>query len=189
MRYHNHIIILHKIINMDGLIHVYHGDGKGKTSASVGLAVRAAGYGHRVIFLQFLKGSISHEIDVLKNISNIKVFRNSKDFGFINTMTQTKIAELTSMHNDNLARALSLVKEGKCNVLILDEICAAYELNVVDKSIVDSIILNKPASLELVLTGRNPARIFLNNADYITEMRKERHPFDKNIMAREGIEY
>lgn len=188
MRYPNHII-LHRTMNMDGLIHVYHGDGKGKTSASVGLAVRAAGYGRSVIFLQFLKGSISHEIDVLKNINNIRVFRNSKDFGFINTMSRKEIAELTAMHNENLAQALSLVKDGKCDVLILDEICAAYELNVIDTAMVDSIILNKPASLELVLTGRNPAGIFLDNADYITEMRKERHPFDKNIMAREGIEY
>lgn len=174
---------------MNGLIHVYHGDGKGKTSASVGLAIRAAGYGRSVIFLQFLKGGISHEIDILKNIHNIRVLRNSKEFGFINTLSQSEIAELTAMHNANLAKALSFVQEGKCDVLILDEICAAYEFNVIDTAMTDSIILNKPASLELVLTGRNPAKIFLENADYITEMRKERHPFDKNIMAREGIEY
>lgn len=174
---------------MNGLIHVYHGDGKGKTTAAVGLAVRAAGYGHNVIFLQFLKGSVSHEIDVLKSISGITVYRNTKDFGFINTMTPAEISELTAMHNENLSKAVSIVHEGKCDVLILDEVCAAYELNVIDKSFIDSLIMNKPAHLELVLTGRNPARIFLDHADYITEMKKERHPFDKNIIAREGIEY
>lgn len=176
-------------INMNGLIHLYHGDGKGKTTAAVGLAVRAAGFHKNIIFLQFLKGCTSHETDVLKDIPGITVLRNTKDFGFVNAMTPSEIIELTAMHNHNLSQALSVIKDGKCDMLVLDEICAAYELNVIDKSLVHVLILNKPANLELVLTGRNPAQLFLSNADYITEMKKERHPFDKNIMAREGIEY
>lgn len=188
MQYPDRLVIC-MIMYMKGLIHVYHGEGKGKTTASVGLAVRAAGNGKKIIFLQFLKGSISHETDVLQKINGITVLRNTKDFGFINTMTPAEISELTAMHNDNLNKALSFVEERKCDVLILDEICAAYELNVIEKSVIDSIVLNKPLHLELVLTGRNPDRLFLDNADYITEMKKERHPFDKNIMAREGIEY
>lgn len=174
---------------MNGLIHLYHGDGKGKTTACVGLAVRAADAGQNIIFLQFLKGGVSHEIDVLTQISGITVFRNTKEFGFINTLTPAEITELTFMHNNNLSKALNLVKDGKCDMLILDEICAAYELNVIDKSMVSSLIQNKPSNLELILTGRNPAGLFLEYADYITEMKKIRHPFDKNIMAREGIEY
>ena len=175
--------------NNNGFIHLYHGDGKGKTTASVGLAVRAAGSGRTVIFMQFLKGSVSHEIDILKQIHGITVLRNTKDFGFLNTMTPEEISELTAMHNANLNTALSLVNAGQCNVLILDEICAAYEFNVIDKAQISSLIQNKPKHLELVLTGRNPDNLFIKHADYISEMKKERHPFDKNIMAREGIEY
>ena len=96
--------------------------------------------------------------------------------------------EITAFHNENLRKALQLVKEGCCDLLILDEITAAYQYQLVDCSLIDELILNKSAELELVLTGRDPAPLFLEKADYISEIKKIKHPFDKNITARKGIE-
>ncbi len=172
-----------------GLIHLYHGYGKGKTSAALGLAIRCAGAGMKVVIVQFLKGSYTSELSILEQISNISVLRNSIDLGFINSMTETEKRELTKMHNSLLFSALESVDNNMCDLLILDELCAAYEYNTIDKDAIDNLIINKPSGLELVITGRNPSRLFLDKADYITEMKNIRHPYDKNISARRGIEY
>jgi cob(I)alamin adenosyltransferase len=171
-----------------GLIHVYCGDGKGKTTAAIGLAVRAAGSGMQVVLLQFLKGRPVSELVSLKLLPNITVIRNEKDFGFYNTMTQQDKADIAALHNENLKKALKLVKESRCDMLILDEITAAYKYGLVDREAVDNLILHKKAKLELVLTGREPAPLFLETADYVSEVRKIKHPYDKDITARKGIE-
>lgn len=171
-----------------GLIHVYCGDGKGKTTASLGLAMRAAGSGMKVVILQFLKGRYVSELESIKLIPGITLIRNQKDFGFLWNMSEEEKAEMTALHNENLLKALELVKENQCDLLILDEIIAAYANEVVDKEIIDELVLHKKPELELVLTGRNPARIFLDSADYVTEMKKIKHPYDENIPARKGIE-
>ena len=175
---------------MSGLIHLYHGDGTGKTTAAIGLSIRAAGNNMNVIFVQFLKGSHTGEMQILNNISNIAIFRNSKDFGFLKNMSAHQIEEITEMHNSNLYAALEIVNQNQCDLLVLDEVCAAFNSNVIDKASIIHLIKNKPDSLELVLTGRNPDKIFLEYADSITEMKNGKHPFSsKNITARKGIEY
>ncbi len=171
-----------------GLIHVYCGDGKGKTTASVGLAVRAAGSGMQVVLLQFLKGRHVSELYSLKLLPNITVIRNDKDFGFYNTMKEQDKEDITKLHNENLKKAVNLVKEGRCDMLILDEITAAYKYQLVDRAEIDNLILNKKTELELVLTGREPVPLFLEKADYVSEVKKIKHPYDKNIKARKGIE-
>jgi cob(I)alamin adenosyltransferase len=171
-----------------GLIHVYCGDGKGKTTAALGLALRAAGSGMKVVILQFLKGRPVNELESLKLIPGITVLRNSKDFGFYNTMTDQDKADITRMHNENLKKALDLVQKEAYGLLILDEISAAYNHGLVGKEIIDDLIENKSEELELVLTGRDPAPLFLEKADYISEIKKIKHPYDKNIGARKGIE-
>lgn len=171
-----------------GLIHVYCGDGKGKTTASVGLAVRAAGSGMQVVLLQFLKGRHVSELYSLKLLPNITVIRNDKDFCFYNTMKEQDKEDITKLHNENLKKAVNLVKEGRCDMLILDEITAAYKYQLVDRAEIDNLILNKKTELELVLTGREPVPLFLEKADYVSEVKKIKHPYDKNIKARKGIE-
>ena len=175
---------------MSGLIHLYHGEGKGKTTAAIGLAVRAAGHGMNVVFVQFLKGSPTGELSVLNTIRNITVLRNPKDFGFLKNMSSDQIKEITDMHNSNLKTAFRMVYENCCDLLVLDEICAAFHSNVIDRIAITNFIKNKPDSLELVLTGRNPDKIFLEYADYITEKKNVRHPLSSHhISARRGIEY
>lgn len=171
------------------MVHLYCGEGKGKTTAATGLALRAAGSGMRVVFTQFLKGSISGEINIIRNSDSIVVFRNDTDMGFLNSMSEEEVQKVTEMHNKNLNKSIELICSGQYNMLVLDEICAAYELNVIDRKAVDSFINDIPEQAEVVLTGRNPADIFIERADYITEMCKIRHPFDKGVQARMGIEY
>ena len=172
-----------------GLIHVYCGDGKGKTTAALGLAMRASGAGMKVVIIQFLKGSDTAELKSLKKLSNITMLRNTKDLGFVGNMTPEQIETVTAMHNENLYKALRLVNDGECDMLILDELTYAYDMKLVDVDRIDELLNHKPEHLELIVTGRNPADIFVDNADYITEMMAVRHPFDKGISARKGIEY
>jgi cob(I)alamin adenosyltransferase len=171
-----------------GLIHVYCGDGKGKTTAAMGLALRAAGSGMKVVFLQFLKGRNVSELNTLTLIPGISVLRNSIDYGFYNTMDDQVKLDITKFHNDNLITAINLINENHCDMLILDELTATYEYGLIDKNVVENLIRNKPTELELVITGRNPDNLFIEYADYISEIKKIKHPYDKGIVARKGIE-
>ena len=172
-----------------GLIHVYCGDGKGKTTCALGLALRAAGAKMNVVIIQFLKGSDTSELQSIKNIPEIKVLRNAEDYGFVSNMTPAQLENIKQMHNDNLNIALRLIETEKCDLLILDELTYVYDMKLIDTEKIDSLIKNKPENLELVITGRNPSSIFIDNADYLTEMKALKHPFDKGIHARKGIEF
>lgn len=171
------------------MIHVYCGDGKGKTTCALGLAIRAAGAGMNVVIVQFLKGSHTCELDSLKKLPNITVLRNEKDYGFVNNMTAEQLEQVTSEHNKNLDEALKLIATGKCDMLILDEVTYVYEIGLADKTKIDHLLTDTPDGLELVITGRNPNKLFIDNADYMTEMKQIKHPFEKGISARKGIEY
>jgi len=172
-----------------GLIHVYTGDGKGKTTAALGLILRASGYGMRTILVQFLKGRDTGEILALENLSSVTVLRYTKDFGFYKYTSEQDRAEMVRQNNENLAEAYRLVTKGVCDLLVLDEICAAYNNGALDTALADNLILNKPFGLELVLTGRNAPPHFMEAADYITEFINRKHPYDSGISAREGIEF
>lgn len=171
-----------------GLIHVYCGDGKGKTTAAIGLAVRAAGSGMKVVILQFLKGRMVSELNSLKLIPGITILRNEEDLGFFNAMSVEDKEKAMSYHNENLKKVFQMVEDRECDLVILDEICAAYRLGMVDKEIINQLIINKREDLELVLTGREPDELFLEYADYVSEIKKIKHPYDKKINARVGIE-
>ena len=142
-----------------GLVHLYWGKGKGKTTAAMGLALRALGHGRRVTILQFLKDGTSGEIE----------------------STQSRIRE---RQNRLLRRAV----ESDCQLLILDEACAADQLNLVDRELLKEAVLKRPEGREVVLTGMNPAGWMAEAADYCTEMHCCRHPYERGVRAREGIE-
>ena len=172
------------------MIHVYYGDGKGKTTAAAGLALRALGNGMPVVFLQFLKARQSGEITVFSGLSGITVLRNAIDYGFYKNMSEEKKKQVTQNHNQNLQQVFGLYKEGKCGMLVLDEVFAAYQYGVLDRDIVKQLLLMaEEKKFELILTGRNPDIVFIGKADYITQMKKERHPFDLGVSARKRIEY
>ena len=171
------------------MIHIYTGEGKGKTTAALGLALRAAGAGQKVIFLQFLKGRQTSELAALALIPNIKVIRNDKAYPFFKFMTPEQKASITQEHNQMLREAIELVEAGECDLLVLDEAMAAYQHHTVDKSMIHRFFDEPYENLELVLTGRNAREYFIEKADYVTEMLKKKHPYDVGYNAREGIEY
>lgn len=174
---------------MDGLIHVYCGDGKGKTTAAAGLALRAAGCGRDVIFARFMKGNASGEIAAMKRMTGIRVLEAGENYGFYAQMSETDKSGITAEHNGILDRAEESIKHGECDMLIMDEITWAYHYRLIDRERVRRLIEEKPKALELVLTGREPEELFYAHADYITEMKCLRHPYEKGIAARRGVEY
>ena len=173
-----------------GLIHVYFGDGKGKTTAALGLAIRAAGCGKNVVIVQFLKNWKCGEHNSLSNLQNVTLLRGKTAKGkFIHDMNDDEKLETKTAQDECIKNAVALVENGKCDVLILDEVIDAQRLGVIDTDIIEKIVYNKPDMLELVITGHSPEARLLEHADYITEMVKRKHPYDEGINARQGIEF
>ena len=169
----------------EGRLHIYCGDGKGKTTAALGLAVRMAGAGGNVGILQFLKNGWSSELEVLKSIPNISILPSPKVNGFVFNMTELEKMALKKEQN----AALKNVFLKSFNLLILDEALCAFETNTLDISLFLKLIKTKPYSMEIVLTGRNAPSEISDMADYISEIVKIKHPFDQGALARKGIEY
>lgn len=174
---------------MQGLIHLYTGEGKGKTTAAIGLAVRAAGSGKRVLFGQFMKGNDTSELCILSQIEGIEIRRLKKNFGFVSCMDEAEKEEITVAHTQMLKDMAELAKQGLIDVLIMDELTYVYTYELIDMDILTDFLKNKPEELELVITGRNPVPMLYELADYITDMQCVRHPYEEGIAARKGIEF
>lgn len=167
-----------------GLVHLYWGEGKGKTTAALGLALRALGHGRRVVLLQFLKGSETGELAGLRTLG-AQIIRGKAGQKFVFQMNEAEKAETRAGQTEMLRQALLLESE----LLILDEACAACRLGMVDEALLRQAVLQKPAEREVVLTGRDPMDWMRDAADYSTEMICRRHPYEKGIAAREGVEF
>lgn len=171
------------------MIHLYHGDGKGKTTAAMGLALRAAGSGLNVVIVQFLKGRESGEINLLGAMPNVTVLRGKNSFKFSFQMDSGERQAAAEAHEENLQEALELAYSGACDVLILDEALGALSTGLLGAELVRGLVINPLPGLELILTGRKPPEFIMDAADYITEMRCIRHPYTKGVDARRGIEW
>lgn len=170
-----------------GRIHLYTGDGKGKTTAAIGLAVRAVGNGIAVLMVQFNKGRETGEIRPLEKLG-VTVLRNSMDYGFAKYMTEEDKRAVTRENTENLEAALRMV-QNHFGMLILDELMSVYNNGLIDKELVQGLMDRPPVGVELVLTGRNADSTFTDRCDYLTEMCCGKHPFTKGVTARKGIEY
>lgn len=171
----------------EGLVHIYCGDGKGKTTAALGLTIRAAGSGMTVVFVQFFKDGKSAEFNAMAEQVNIILLPPERTFGFSWTLTPEEKQQAAEFYTNHFRRATELAR--LADLLVLDEIIGACNCGAVPEAEVLAFLQNKPAGLEVVLTGRNPSQAMVDAADYVTEMRKIKHPFDRNIGARPGIEY
>lgn len=173
-----------------GLIHIYTGEGKGKTTAAIGLAVRAAGQGGKVLFVQFFKvdNSSSGEKEVFKNIPQIELIRsNVRHPIFTKEKTDKDILRQSIVETFEIVKKKSADKS--INLLVLDEINSVISGGWLDVNDMIDFLKNKPEGLEVVLTGRDAHVELVKMADYVTEMLKIKHPFDSGIKARKGIEY
>jgi len=170
---------------MTGYCHVYTGDGKGKTTASLGLALRAAGAGIRVYIAQFLKGTESCELHALERFSDlITVERFGRECFIMDTPQE---ADFT-LARQGIERVKEVLKNGKYGMVILDEVNLAVHLGLIDVDDVTEIIDNKPQAVEIILTGRHAHENLIEKADLVTEMVEVKHYYEKDVQARKGIE-
>lgn len=171
-----------------GLVHLYCGDGKGKTTAAVGLAVRHSGRGGKVVFAQFLKDGTSGECRVLAKLG-VTVLAANPVGKFSFRMTEEEKAETAAALGRTFDAATGFAVRERSTLLVLDEVCAAVNCGFLPEKTLTEFLESRPDSLEVVLTGRDPSENLQVHADYITEMKKRRHPFDEGVAAREGIEF
>lgn len=172
-----------------GLIHIYCGDGKGKTSAAIGLAVRAAGCGKKVLFARFLKNEESGELKILDAVPEVTVIHLERSYGFFNTLSDGEKQEVRQLYGTLWNSIAKIITESDYDILIMDEFMAAYRYGLIPQEEAIKFLRKKPKCLEVVLTGRDPDEKLVELADYVSEIRKVKHPFDRGIMARRGIEY
>ena len=190
------------------MIEIYHGDGKGKTTAAAGLAVRAMGYGIPVLFVQFLKDDTSGEIAMLRRLG-AETMHPSVFYGFVSRMNERELAETREACGGMLQQVDAWVKahispiEAGTNaaseemtgdkvpqaVVILDEVLHAVKYGLVTQDALIRLLRAYRPRTEFVLTGRDPSAELLALADYVTEMKKEKHPYEQGISARKGIEF
>ena len=171
-----------------GLIHVYCGNGKGKTTAAIGLAVRCAGRDNKVLLVQFLKSKHTGELASLALLPQIEILRGKESNKFTFQMTTGEKALLKDEHERLFEQAVSKVAQGNYQLVIFDEIIGAIANNVFDEEQLLRFIADRPEGLEIVLTGRNPDSKLLALADYVSEINAVKHPMTKGIAARDGIE-
>ena len=169
-----------------GLVHIYCGDGKGKTTTSVGLTVRAAGSGKKVLFYQFLKDNSSSERNILEKVPGITLVRGREMQKFTFQMNEQELDELRIYNNEMLDKLFEMAKD--YDMLVMDESVYAIKSNLLDEEKLITHLEEKPVGLEVVLAGRNPSQKLMDHADYVSEIQKVKHPFDHGVSSRVGIE-
>jgi cob(I)alamin adenosyltransferase len=172
---------------MTSYLQVYTGNGKGKTTAALGLAFRAAGRGFRTYVAQFLKGQPTGEIEAAKKLDPLIRIEQFGREGFI-TVKDGPGDEDVSRAKAGLARALEAMLSGDYRIVVLDEVNTAVHFKILSEKDVLDFIDKRPAAVELVLTGRYAPASFIDRADLVTEMKDIKHYFDKGVKARQGIE-
>lgn len=174
-----------------GCVQVYYGDGKGKTTAAMGQALRAVGHGMKVLIYQFLKEPTSGEIVVLRTLPGVTYIENEGKIPFLFNLTEEQSQYYRDLWHKKFDKVCEEIASEKYDLVVLDEVIDAMNLGIIDKSELYTLMETKPESTELVLTGHQygePLDELFARADYVTKCVKEKHPFDRGQMARVGIE-
>lgn len=170
-----------------GLVQVYTGNGKGKTTSALGLAMRALGHGASVSVIQFMKGWNDYgELITASKLDGLEIIQTGRpDYVYKGKEQPEDYSEAKR----GMETALGVMNSGKCDMLILDEINVALEYGLIPLESVMELIKMKPYEMELVLTGRGAHGDIVEIADLVTEMRELKHPYNEGISARRGIEF
>ena len=171
-----------------GLIHIYCGNGKGKTTCGMGLCVRAAGFGFRVLIYQFMKNNSTSERAAMAHIENITFLPGLEQEKFSFQMTEEEKAERRKFYNSQFQMVTKKAAEEHYDVLFMDETIYTISAGLLDEQLVLDFLASKPENLEVILTGNTPSQKMIDAADYVSEIRKIKHPFEKGQRARKGIE-
>ena len=174
---------------VNGLIHIYCGDGKGKTTAAMGLAIRAAGRKKKVFITQFLKSGKSGELISLEKLDEYITFFPGKPVNkFVWNMNEEEKLQAKIEHTKRFQEIKDIINKEEYDLLILDEIIATINNEFIELNDVIEFLRNKPKSLEVVMTGRDPKDELVELSNYVTEMKCIKHPFKEGIPSRVGIE-
>ena len=175
------------MLGHDGLIQIYTGNGKGKTTAALGLVLRACGHGAKIAVIQFMKGWEHYgELSAVKLLPNVTLVQTGRpDYVYRGKEEQQDFEEAKR----GLALASEFVSSGEYDLLILDEINVALDYKLIPLCDVLTLLDSKPISLEIVLTGRSAPKELTEKADLVTEMKEIKHPYQKGLQGRRGIEY
>ncbi len=174
---------------MKGLIHIYCGEGKGKTTAALGLMMRASASGFQIIFAQFMKAWDTGELETLYKLDDVTVLRGDFPAKFSNDYTMEERTAVILENNRLFREATTKVEPMASTLLVLDEIIGSMDKGLMDNSLVIDFLKKKDMNMEVVMTGRNPSDELIELADYVSEIKKIKHPYEKGIKARKGIEY
>jgi len=172
-----------------GLVQIYTGSGKGKTTAALGLALRAAGWGKKVIIYQFLKPpalALGERKAVTKSKLPIKIVPVDIKWNLCRSNNKSLVCEKVEKTCKEIQ---TVAQKGKYDLIILDEIIYCCFKKLVDKKTIEKIIKSKKPNVEIIMTGRGATKEIINLADLVTEMKEIKHPFNKSIKARKGIEF
>ncbi|HID26100.1 MAG TPA: cob(I)yrinic acid a,c-diamide adenosyltransferase [Thermoplasmata archaeon] len=169
-----------------GYVHVYTGHGKGKTTAALGLGLRAAGAGLKVYMIQFMKGRRYSEIDAVEQLQNFTIIQFGRD-EFVSKENPQQID--VDLAQQGLEHAREIIKKGEHDLVILDEINVAADYNLIPLEDLLRLLREKPEKVELVLTGRYASPELVKDADLVTEMLEIKHPYQEDVLARKGIDY
>lgn len=168
-----------------GYIHLYTGNGKGKTTAAIGLSLRAAGAGKKVFIAQFVKGMHYSELDALKRFPEIEIRQYGLDCFIKNEPTQKDI----DAARVGLAEVAKVIAENSFDILVLDEICIALYYHLFEEEKIITLLKARPNEMEIVLTGRYAPEALYEIADLVTEMKEIKHYYNDGVAARKGIEF
>ncbi|HAH69301.1 MAG TPA: cob(I)yrinic acid a,c-diamide adenosyltransferase [Synergistaceae bacterium] len=170
-----------------GLVHIYSGDGKGKTTSALGLAMRALGHGARVKVIQFMKGWNSYgELKTALKLEGLEIIQTGRSDYVYKGREQPEDYEEAER---GMEKAREVINGGCCDMLILDEINVAIDYGLVSPRSVAELVKNRPFGMELVLTGRGMHQELIALADLVTEMREIKHPYNRGVLARKGVEF
>ena len=169
--------------------HLYFGDGKGKTTAAIGIAVRAAGSNLKVLFVQFLKTEFSGERHVLSPTESETLALYKTDLQFTLQMNEKEKAQAAKIFKDIFDHSVTLALTEKYDMVVFDEIIDAINAEMLTESEVVEFITNAPSSMEIIMTGHNPSQKMIDLCDYVTEFKKIKHPYDRGITGRIGVEF
>ena len=169
-----------------GFIHVYTGNGKGKTTAAIGLGIRAIGNGLKVVMIQFMKGRRYSELDGLQNVKNFTVVQFGRD-EFVSKEKPEQID--VDLARKGFIYAKDVIQKGGYDLVILDELNVAVDFNLIPLKEVIELLESKPVALELVLTGRYASPEIIRHADVVSEILEIKHPYQKGVQGRKGIDW
>ncbi|HNX22411.1 MAG TPA: cob(I)yrinic acid a,c-diamide adenosyltransferase [Spirochaetota bacterium] len=172
-----------------GLIHIYTGSGKGKTTTALGLCFRAAGWGIRSAFIQFMKGQETGELFSAEKLKDIMIFEQYGSCSFIKDKNSSAFREHLVTAEKGFARAGELLKEKRFSIVVLDEILTLPQFGLLPENKIIELIEMKPEEVELILTGRGATPELIRHADLVTEMKEIKHYYSSGVIARKGIEY